>query len=309
MKLVEVVTQDGEVWVEESYADRHRRYTHTFVADDSLQPSPLYPGYSRVPDYSSLPGVPIFTRFTEVGHWSLYQPETYKLDGVYRYRSAESRGTLGLGTASAYHVAQVGTFYVKNDDLMFYETPNTPCVVKRRDGVQIGVSLASNEPARFLGDNTFLVESDVSVFGNKLNPDTDVLAFINGKPETVHAHVYGLVSGSFFDHVIVAPLLPSFNASSLLVLTNEHYSELEDVIAPASFPEPPETAMFTGSSSGTVDVKFEKYIAYLKYALSFGEKKYYLAFKHGWVYRGFSKPGDSGGPLFRIVPPRRIGLP
>ncbi len=32
MRLVEFVTEDGEVWVDESYADRCKGYTHTFTS-------------------------------------------------------------------------------------------------------------------------------------------------------------------------------------------------------------------------------------------------------------------------------------
>ncbi len=317
MKLREVVTQDGEIWVDEEYADKYRRYTHTFVADDSLEPSsqppPLYPGYSRVPDDSSLPGVPIFSRFICTSHWPLYQPETYRLCNAYRHTPAESRGTLGLRTASAYHVTQVGTFYVKSGgntgNVTYYETPNTSCSVERRDGLRIGLSSSSNEVARFLGGNTFLLGSDVSAFGEKLDTVTDVLAFVNGEPQTVRARVYGLLSASLQGRVIVAPLLPSFNPSSLLALVNKGYMELKEAVFHEIPVEPPEIAMFTGSSSGTVNVKFEKDVAYYKFTLQFGQKEYYLAFRRGWIYRGEAKLGDSGAPLFRIVPPRGTGPP
>jgi hypothetical protein len=289
MKLHEVVTADGEIWIDENYADKYRRYTHTFIPNDELKVPPLYEGFSRVPASLTVPGVPIFVRFIEVARWGLFQPETYKLDNVYRYKSAELRGTLGLESASAYHVVQVGVFHTNE----FYETPNTPCLVKRRDGVEIGVSLPTNEPARFLGKDTFFLTSDVSAFGDKLNSETNVLAFINGEPKIVHGRVYGFVSASFLNNVIIAPLVSSINPSFIASLFEEPFAE--------SIPEPPETAMITGSSSGTISVRFEKQVAYYKFLMSFGKHEYFLMFKYGWIYRGVTKPGDSGGPLFRIV--------
>ncbi len=300
MKLREVVTADGEIWIDENYADRYKRYTHTFVPDDELGSFSMYDGYYKVSPSLSVPGVPIFSRFEKVDRWSVFQPATYRLSNVYHYKSAEVRGTLGLENASAYHVIEVGTFYSDENKRKFYETPNTPCVVKRRDGVVMGTPSFTNEPARFIGHDTFLLTTDVSTFGDKLNADTDVLAFINDKPEIVHARVYGLVSASFFNHVIIAPLVPTVNASFIVSLTKERELELVSRFVSEASAEPPETAMITGSTSGTITVHFEKEVLYYKYALNFGDHEYYLAFRHGWLYRGFTKPGDSGGPLFRI---------
>jgi hypothetical protein len=307
MRLREVVTADGEIWVDENYADKYRRYTHTFTPQDELSPTPMYDGFFKVPPYVVVPGVPVFTSFTEVGRWGIFQPETYRLSNVYHYKVSEVRGTLGLENASAYHVAEVGVFYkdvdVEEGKREFYETPNTPCIVKRRDGIEIGVSSVTNETARFLGHDTFLLTVDIATFGDKLNVNTNVLAFINGKPEIVHARVYGLVSASFLDKTIVAPVVPTVSASSLVTLVEKSFLEF----IPEPIPEPPETAMITGSTSGTITVHFEKEVVYYKYVLNFGRHEYYLAFRHGWLYRGATKPGDSGGPLFRIPSREQTG--
>ncbi len=307
MRLREVVTADGEIWVDENYADKYRHYTHTFVPDDTFNVKRLYHGYSKVPYHVVVPGVPVFARFTNVSRWSLFQPETYKLDDVYRYNSVEVRGTLGLESATAYHVSQVGVFYKRSeeneDEILRYETPNTPCVVKRRGNVEIGISQATNEPARFLGEDTFLLTTDIATFGNKLNVETDVLAFINDEPKIVRARVYGLVSAWFPGKIIVAPITGFVNPSTFFTLTENKF--LDYILEPVV--EPPETAMITGSTSGTITVRFEKEITYYKYALPFGKRHIYLAFRRGWMYHGFVDAGDSGGPLFHIPPREQTG--
>ncbi len=277
MKLVEFITTDGEVWVEESHVDKVKGYNHTFKAVDDTTPFPLYGGYKHVSSSLTIPGVPIVAHFQKVDDWSVYQPSTYTMSNASDYTPVEVRGTLGLGSASAYHVVEVGVF--KGDSQ--YETPNTPCVVKKLDGSPLGTTLVTNEPARYLGSDTFYLTGDISFFGNDAKVNTDVLMFVNGVPKVVQAQVLGIASATYQDSSVFTPL-------SL---------------------DPPDTAFFTGSTSGTLTLRFVRELQHVKYGLTFGSKQLFLVFRRGWIFNSALKPGDSGGPLFRTVPPRETDLP
>jgi hypothetical protein len=279
MRLYNVRTESGDVYLNEEFADKDKDYTHTFHADDELHPHPLYPGYKKVLSTLIIPGVPIKAKFIRVKEWDIFQPAGYKFDNAYTFPPAEVRGTLGLRSASAWHIVQMGVFNRKESKTEIYETPNTPMQVYTYYNTTLGVTSITNEPARYAGNARFILGYDFATFGDDLKLKTDVLAFVNDEPKTVNATIYGMASGSFGDKSIFTPLQSP----------------------------PPEKALFTGSTTGTSVMEYMERLKDYTYMAQFGKSAYAVTFRNGWLYHGVVKPGDSGGPLFRIVAQQQTG--
>ena len=249
-------------------------------SENMRTPLPLYPGYDSRLLSSFYPGAPVLSSFHERTGWEKYQPQTYTLYANYRSRPKQSRGTVGaiddVHMVSAYHVVVSGTW--EDADL-----PNSPCEVRDYKCVNRPLySSLDNVVAQYLrfnpvikgNSNCFILDRDIGITDVPPVHDKRCLIFDEKGYSFHQCKVYGVVSAIDQEYVYVAPLVDEM-------------------------PQVP--VFFTGSTSGTQILYPVKGDTTYGLVYELPGTKLIAEVKHGWVYKGKARPGDSGAPVFTIT--------
>ena len=281
-----LVTEDDEVVLNKKYANlvnkEYRKDATLIEPTGSESTPPLFSGYSSKLLTFLYPGAPVISIYEPVPNWEIYEPETYLFRDTYMLKPVSVRGTLGgrVGTwaITVYHVGALGVWQNEN---YIRELPNSPCKVRPINNAGLSLTTATiTQPAHYVTNYPFLknvsatfeIENDVAFLTSGLSVEERCLVFTPDGYDFMKCEITGLVSGSYGDYVIVAPLRETM-------------------------PEIP--LMFTGSTSGTQVIEPVKRTKLITYKLSFDSETYVLVIKKGWLFRGKSRPGDSGAPVFR----------
>ena len=281
-----LITEDDEIILNKKYMNliskEYRKDAILVEPTESGSEIPIYPGYSPKLFTFFYPGAPIFSIYERVPNWEIFEPETYLFKDTYRLKPLSTRGTLGgrIGTwaITAYHVGALGVW--KNGNYI-RELPNSPCKIRPVNNAgMIATTAIITKPAQYVTNYPFLenvtatfeIENDIAFLNSGLSTEERCLIFTPNGYDFMNCEIVGLVSGSYGDHVVVAPLRETM-------------------------PEIP--LMFTGSSSGTQVIEPIKRTKLITYKMSFDNETYILAVRKGWLFKGSAKPGDSGAPVFR----------